>query len=127
MQSLDKFRLRLRSLFRRNQVERELDQEFRFHFDQLVDEHIAEGAAPDEARRRALHSMGSLAHFQEECRDMRRLNFVDDLVRDFRYAARNLSRNPGFALLAVLIMALGIGANTAVFSVVNTVILKPLP
>jgi predicted permease len=126
MRSLDKFRLRLRSLFRRNQVERELDYEFRFHFDQLVDEHIAEGASPDEARRRALHSMGSLAHFQEECRDMRRVNFVEDLLRDFRYAARNLSRNPGFALLAVFIMALGIGANTAVFSVINTVILKPL-
>jgi hypothetical protein len=113
-------------LCRRNQVERELDDEFRFHLDQLVDEYIGGGVPPDEARHRALQSIGSLAHLQEECRDMRRVNFVDDLVRDVHYAARNLSRNPGFAVLAVLIMALGIGANTAVFSVVNTVILKRL-
>jgi putative ABC transport system permease protein len=80
----------------------------------------------DDAHRLALLEMGNITRLQEECRDMRQMTYIDDLVRDLRYAGRNLRRNPGFAALSVLVMALGIGPNTAIFSVVDAVLLKPL-
>jgi macrolide transport system ATP-binding/permease protein len=117
--------LRLRTLFQRDRVERELEEEFQFHLDRRIDLEIARGISPAEARLAALRAMDGIEQQKEECRDMRRVNYIDDLLRDLRYAGRNLRRSPGFTTLAILIMALGISGTTAVFSLVNQILLHP--
>lgn len=119
--------LRLRSIFRRARVEDELDEEFRFHLDQLIAREIAAGKSADEARRAALRAMDGMERQKENCRDMRRVPYIESLVRDVRQGVRALSRKPGFAAGVAVVLALGIGASTAVFSVVDAVLLRPLP
>src|SRR6185503_1737336 len=119
--------MRFRNLFRRAALEREMDSEMRFHIDMEAAELERMGVDPTEARRRALATFGGVQRFKEEGRDVRAGSWVDDLIRDLRYSLRSLLRSPGYAIVVVLTLALGIAANTSIFSVANGILFKPLP
>ena len=126
MSFLRSFVARLVSPFRRERLERELDAELQAYVALDVEESVRRGMAPNEARRTALARLGGMEMVKELCRDVRRFRAAD-LGRDVRDGARSLARRPAFTAVAVLSLALGIGANTAIFSLVNAIILRNSP
>jgi putative ABC transport system permease protein len=113
-------------LWRRSKMEEQLEKELRFHLDQHTTDLIAQGLDPEEARRQARLALGGLEQVKEQCRDARGTRWLEDLLQDFRYALRALRQKPGFAAVALLTLALGSGSTTVMFTVINSVLLKPL-
>ncbi|MFI5098704.1 MAG: permease prefix domain 1-containing protein, partial [Candidatus Acidiferrales bacterium] len=124
---LRQFFQRFVALFRRPQLDQDLEAEMASHLELAIEDNLRNGMTLAEARRQALIQFGGTQQAKEQHRDARGLPWFDDLLRDLRYSLRMLARNPGFAIVVILTLALGVGVNTAFFSVANFIVLRPLP
>src|SRR5258706_10946301 len=128
MRLIRKLRLLFRTLFLRSRVENDLTDELRDYIEREVEREIAAGSSPDDARRIVRRAMqGGEQRLKEECRDARGTGWIEDAVKDLRFALRTMRRTPAFTVTVVTALAFCIGANTAIFSVVDTVLFRPLP
>ncbi len=124
---LSDLRLRFRALFRRRVVETELEEELRFHFENEVEKYKGRGMASEEALRLARLSFGGHDQIKEDCREARGTNLLESCLHDIRYGLRVLCKNPGFVIVAVLTLSLGVGSSAIIYSLVDTILLRPLP
>src|SRR6266702_6408202 len=127
MRWFERFHMAMQMLFRRNRETARLGEELQFHLDQQVAENVARGLAPDEAHNAALRSFGNPTLLRDEARSTWSWNWLEKFLRDVRYGSRTLMRSPGFTFVSILVIALGIGATTSLFTIVRAVLLKPLP
>jgi len=127
MSLIGAIRARLRAIFLGRALDRELGEEIQFHIDLETEKNVRLGMSYDDARRRALSTFGGAARTREEHRDVRPMHWLADAVSDARFALRGIRRAPALAGAAIITLALGIGANVAIFSAVNAVVLQPLP
>src|SRR5207244_5000260 len=116
-----------KSLFRKRALDAQLDSELRFHIEELTEANVAAGLTPEEARRRAVLEFGGREQIKEELRDVHRVSIIESMLANLKSAFRLIRKSPSFSMTVIVTLALGIGANSAVFSAIDAILLRPLP